>query len=1133
MLLLPSGVQRLAQYESYLEAALQTRHDFDQQLSARAARPKQTPQPPQQQSGLQQQQRRNHEESDLERIQELFPTDGLCLHEKDAATMRMKGLMRKRSTTAARLQRALSNKSREEDAPAPQTPQQPPERQFLLEAAVLLTTGVQSQARHLFLFSDLLLVAKPRGGNFKLKEKVRVSEMWLARCVDDVSEVPRSHDTSFVLGWPTTNVVASFGTQAARDLWWSKLSEVVASERDKEPSSTNIQVLYYDNATNIEYVKTFSVTARETARCCVRLALAQLEMRCHDPAQFQLWARTGRDEAPYPLIGHERPFAIKLSALRQALSAEEGFDLDHCNNIHGTDPLTRKECSPTNNQSPWEAKKGKSNKSRKSPMRIRGVFRRSTSKNEDCVDSTDASAPGLLFELPLSRVCAPDSSPPPSVMVMLQQVFAKGPFTQGIFRKSANARLVREARARLDTGASPSSVELLPVLVTAALLKDFLRSLPDPLLTSALYAEWLAPATETGSEQQRLARVKGLLDRLPPANRSLLAHLLCVLHHVARRCSLNLMTAANLGVCVGPSLLWGPSPCADTSRAVPALVELLVSRCELLFGPGVTRLLGDPPDPLQLRQDSGAEESDTGGMRRDDSSLDSLEREELMSPPPRKDKMSLSRDSGLTMSDCQLYTPDEEESSSTSSGLSGGDKLPSQSRTPAKLPTTFSHATPPNTEYVRVYGGWEERIECCRKGTDDSVYGKARHSTPKNSNFQRQDWFRQRSHLKRLNSGGSKPSQSSGSSSSSSSSSGSGGNQEKDKNVLRRSASEESLLNSYRNSGNKRPALHSKGRAPAPPQAPPRRPHHAHYVLSRSKSAHHLASELEDSLSQSLPVKPSVVPAQCEDWARSQSTPHIAAATSLAVDEVERSYDSSTLSDDDSTPHVSRSNSRGKDCPAANNPAPWENFSIPNNFEVARRGSDLVRAAPVMATDSDPEVLPPLPPKQRRSPIEKLRHLPPVHVKLEGAGSPNTPQRRRPSSVYHPVEAAEPLYSAPRQEEPKSAPERRGRLRRRDMGACKRSKSLPPAEKQEEKVEEAPAVSEVTWSVSQLRSLFGDSRPPPYRPPPAIPSHRAPITSFHLGNSQSQLQLARLLDRRRDLGRADSRESTSEEESYV
>ena len=63
----------------------------------------------------------------------------------------------------------------------------------------------------MFLFTDLLLVAKARsGGNFKLKEKVRLSEMWLANCLDDVAEVSKNSATSFVMGWPTTNIVASF-----------------------------------------------------------------------------------------------------------------------------------------------------------------------------------------------------------------------------------------------------------------------------------------------------------------------------------------------------------------------------------------------------------------------------------------------------------------------------------------------------------------------------------------------------------------------------------------------------------------------------------------------------------------------------------------------------------------------------------------------------------------------------------------------------------------------------------------------------------------------------------------------------------------------------------------------------------
>ena len=71
--------------------------------------------------------------------------------------------------------------------------------------------GLQSQERHLFLFTDMLLVAKARsGGNFKLKDKVRLSEMWLAACLDEVTEVTKDPATSFVMGWPTTNVVATF-----------------------------------------------------------------------------------------------------------------------------------------------------------------------------------------------------------------------------------------------------------------------------------------------------------------------------------------------------------------------------------------------------------------------------------------------------------------------------------------------------------------------------------------------------------------------------------------------------------------------------------------------------------------------------------------------------------------------------------------------------------------------------------------------------------------------------------------------------------------------------------------------------------------------------------------------------------
>jgi hypothetical protein len=89
---------------------------------------------------------------------------------------------------------------------------------------------------------------------------------------------------------------------------------------------------------------------------------------------------------------------------------------------------------------------------------------------------------------------------------MLQQVFMKGPFTKGIFRESANVRLVRELREQLDSR-QELAMEDIPVRAVAALLKEFLRSLPDPLLGAALYPLYME-ALECGDEQEKLIRVK-------------------------------------------------------------------------------------------------------------------------------------------------------------------------------------------------------------------------------------------------------------------------------------------------------------------------------------------------------------------------------------------------------------------------------------------------------------------------------------------------------------------------------------------------------------------------------------------------------------------------------------------------
>jgi hypothetical protein len=93
---------------------------------------------------------------------------------------------------------------------------------------------LQSRDRHLFLFNDLLLIAKARsGGHFKLKDKVRISELWLSTGIEEVAEgsAGKSRDTSFVIGWPpSVNLVATFRYDDTR-IFFHKLSHTKGNSR--------------------------------------------------------------------------------------------------------------------------------------------------------------------------------------------------------------------------------------------------------------------------------------------------------------------------------------------------------------------------------------------------------------------------------------------------------------------------------------------------------------------------------------------------------------------------------------------------------------------------------------------------------------------------------------------------------------------------------------------------------------------------------------------------------------------------------------------------------------------------------------------------------------------------------------
>ena len=191
----------------------------------------------------------------------------------------------------------------------------------------------------------------------------------------------------------------------------------------------------------------------------------------------------------------------------------------------------------------------------------------------------------------------------------------------GIFRKQGDETAIANCLHHLHQGNLAKILECDDPHVATCVLKRFFRELPQPVLTRSLYVEFMS--CMEAAEELRLERVKDLVGRLPELNRNMLGLLVPFLGRVAQHASENFMTAENLGVVFGPSLIWSSSieeAVRDMYR-VPLLVQLLVENVGTIWphNPMMTdgqRLSGAPaaaadtdelgPRPATEQQEAGA-----------------------------------------------------------------------------------------------------------------------------------------------------------------------------------------------------------------------------------------------------------------------------------------------------------------------------------------------------------------------------------------------------------------------------------------------------------------------------------------------------------------------------------------------
>ncbi|KFV80225.1 Rho GTPase-activating protein 6, partial [Struthio camelus australis] len=172
--------------------------------------------------------------------------------------------------------------------------------------------------------------------------------------------------------------------------------------------------------------------------------------------------------------------------------------------------------------------------------------------------------------------------------------------TVGIFRVGSSKQSVEQLREEFNQGLDVFLDEHQSVHDVAALLKEFLRDMPDSLIPRELYEAFLSTVSMEGPVQ--LATLQLLLFLLPPCHSDTLYRLLQFLNEVAQHAESsqgpdgqeipgNKMTVSNLATIFGPNILQKEKPGEkdssamdiEDSTAVIRVLQRLIEHYQALF----------------------------------------------------------------------------------------------------------------------------------------------------------------------------------------------------------------------------------------------------------------------------------------------------------------------------------------------------------------------------------------------------------------------------------------------------------------------------------------------------------------------------------------------------------------------
>uniref|UniRef100_A0A8D2NES5 Myosin IXA n=1 Tax=Zonotrichia albicollis TaxID=44394 RepID=A0A8D2NES5_ZONAL len=108
-----------------------------------------------------------------------------------------------------------------------------------------------------------------------------------------------------------------------------------------------------------------------------------------------------------------------------------------------------------------------------------------------CSKKHDPELSPRQFGVELSRLTSEERAVPLLVEKLINYIEMHGLYTEGIYRKSGSTNKIKELRQGLDTDIDSVNLDDYNIHVIASVFKQWLRDLPNPLMTFELYEEFL------------------------------------------------------------------------------------------------------------------------------------------------------------------------------------------------------------------------------------------------------------------------------------------------------------------------------------------------------------------------------------------------------------------------------------------------------------------------------------------------------------------------------------------------------------------------------------------------------------------------------------------------------------------